>query len=703
MVDIYEALKNLNSVEENRVDDSPLIIDESLIHGMEQAHSNGIFEDFVLDSLQYEYHTVDELCEAFEYTEDIPSELFNEAIATYLCHKNKSLTESLDETKLVSLAELYKRVSSQLGDVKKKELENSIKIISKKFYGLFSGSVKAAEKEGGFMKAIFGGKAKNMVAYYNTDNKSLGKSVEARLALEKVNGNENVRIREKLGIAVLTLTGLGTIILFKDLKTFQDLNKDELKEINDNSETPAAPVSAEGEGSPSVPVEERPSEEENGTSVVNAEDNNSVTTTPSNKPQIEITKKLLQKFHRIAYGLGLKIFDASNKPYNIAKFQDAQKITLKNIGQFTIETKGKKYPLDKWLKSMAKNKIITESLIDQDAIDTMGLDEDTTIIYDPKDGKCVFELFGQEYSGICRGESITMPGMYEVMIDSKYYDDIDIIDARTPIYNPWEDRYVKDGKFLIPMKEVQFQSLDEMLEEEFTTNDSITMDEYMSGFIDNGVDVDKEIKLFTKYAKILGVDDYNQLHILIDNGEYDPQWVFPKKALEIPTNDADRQLIYFEDAGMLAEYFNDNIFMYFKSPEAVANYKTIAERFLNEMDFNESYAEDIDELAYKNSNDYRENPDDYKADDLFVQADKYEEEKVLIGEALEKDETIVIGGEEKEIKTSLDFQVVDFIDHEIKTYADITKSESEYFLEKDELIDCIIGDLEAASYSFNEK
>lgn len=73
--------------------------------------------------------------------------------------------------------------------------------------------------------------------------------------------------------------------------------------------------------------------------------------------------------------------------------------------------------------------------------------------------RVTFDLDDKNYRGTYRGQSTTNPDMADVEIDADCYENPDPYGRyinRRPIYNRHEDRYIKDGKFLIPHSELRF-------------------------------------------------------------------------------------------------------------------------------------------------------------------------------------------------------------------------------------------------------
>ena len=160
--------------------------------------------------------------------------------------------------------------------------------------------------------------------------------------------------------------------------------------------------------------------------------------------------------------------------------------------------------------------------------------------------------------------------------------------------------WVKDFDFLNSEVDINDDFGDTDIVESMTTSDITnhtiaTLDEIISGFIDNMEDshLDKELKFFKSIASKLGVRDYNKLYVVVDDGEYDPDFVF-QDGLRMPSKDG-KKIIHFPKINMVAEYNNGLIFMYFVTEADAKLYLQTANEYLNPIELDE------------NKNDFAEN------------------------------------------------------------------------------------------------
>ena len=118
-----------------------------------------------------------------------------------------------------------------------------------------------------------------------------------------------------------------------------------------------------------------------------------------------------------------------------------------------------------------------------------------------------------------------------------------------------------------------------------------TLDEIIPGFTDNMEDsqIDREIKFFKSIASKLGVKDYGKLYVIVDDGEYDPEFIF-QDGLILPNKDS-KKVIYYPKCNMVAEYNNGLIFMYFVTKDDAKLYLETAYKYLNPVELDENKAD----------------------------------------------------------------------------------------------------------------
>lgn len=101
------------------------------------------------------------------------------------------------------------------------------------------------------------------------------------------------------------------------------------------------------------------------------------------------------------------------------------------------------------------------------------------------------------------------------------------------------------------------------------------LDDVIDGFINNmdPKQIDKEIALFRKIAKALGVSRYNDIIVLPDDGEYSPRYIIGKYN---PVNISKDAKMYNLYGIQMIEEINDNGFnyLYFKDEDDCIEYMT---------------------------------------------------------------------------------------------------------------------------------
>ena len=133
------------------------------------------------------------------------------------------------------------------------------------------------------------------------------------------------------------------------------------------------------------------------------------------------------------------------------------------------------------------------------------------------------------------------------------------------------------------------------LEEAYTAPEDYTiatLGDIVGNLIDNVEDsqIDREIKFFKSVANKLNVKDYDKLYVIVDDGDYNPEFIF-QDGLTLPDKDG-RKVIHFPKANMIAEY-NDNglIYLYFTTEDDAKLYLDTAYNYLNPIDLDENKEE----------------------------------------------------------------------------------------------------------------
>lgn len=166
----------------------------------------------------------------------------------------------------------------------------------------------------------------------------------------------------------------------------------------------------------------------------------------------------------------------------------------------------------------------------------------------------------------------------------------DQLDKEDYIYNVCKlcSPVCRRDELLGDLKEV-FESLEEDFE---TSANYMTVQDMLAGLIDNVPDaqIDDEIRRFRKFARTLGVKNYDEMIVLVSD-EFDPAFIFDNYEDMSTKNEKVR---YFTDENMICEYANGNYYIYFATEDACKKFYDLAERFmsgadLDENPFNEEY------------------------------------------------------------------------------------------------------------------
>lgn len=148
--------------------------------------------------------------------------------------------------------------------------------------------------------------------------------------------------------------------------------------------------------------------------------------------------------------------------------------------------------------------------------------------------------------------------------------------------------------------------------------DCMTIEDLIEGLSGNATEeeIDRQFKLFRKIGKLLEVPNYDKVVVAVDDGEYDPQYIF-SDGLLIPNFGS--EVTHYPEAKMVAEKLNGQIFLYFRNEEDCKNYYQLANKFLNDFDLDENPFNDYDdkhaaEWMERNPHGYYNDESDYGTD-----------------------------------------------------------------------------------------
>lgn len=121
-----------------------------------------------------------------------------------------------------------------------------------------------------------------------------------------------------------------------------------------------------------------------------------------------------------------------------------------------------------------------------------------------------------------------------------------------------------------------------------------TLEDMLSNLSGNAdeASLDANLRLFRRISNKLGVKDYKEIYAYVDDGSYDPSFIF-QDGQYMPYR-SDGKLIYFPGANLIAEYLNGNIYIYATSEDDLKKFVKTAEEYLNPVDLDEGmeFAED---------------------------------------------------------------------------------------------------------------
>ena len=132
------------------------------------------------------------------------------------------------------------------------------------------------------------------------------------------------------------------------------------------------------------------------------------------------------------------------------------------------------------------------------------------------------------------------------------------------------------------------------LEEAFIENAPIdaevkTVAEIIEGLHGNVDDktLDKEIRFFKRIGALLGTKDYDNVYVVVDEGEHDPEYIFGD-GMEVET--ADKRLVkMYPSAKCVVEQNSGLLFIYFATEMAALKFLQAADMFLTDIELENYY------------------------------------------------------------------------------------------------------------------
>lgn len=145
--------------------------------------------------------------------------------------------------------------------------------------------------------------------------------------------------------------------------------------------------------------------------------------------------------------------------------------------------------------------------------------------------------------------------------------------------------------------------------------DYMTVNDLIAGLVDNASDqeINRQLRLFKQIAKLLEVPNYDNMIVAVDDGDYNPEYIFSDGLLMpslAPT------VTFYPDAKMVGEVLNGQIFLYFKDEEACKKFFHMAKKFLTDFDLDENQfdADHAAEWMERNPHRYYNSESDYGTD-----------------------------------------------------------------------------------------
>ena len=110
--------------------------------------------------------------------------------------------------------------------------------------------------------------------------------------------------------------------------------------------------------------------------------------------------------------------------------------------------------------------------------------------------------------------------------------------------------------------------------------DTLTVGDLIAGAMDNMSDkaIDEDIKFFKWVARELGVKDYDEVVVTVDEQDMDPSLVLSDGVNFVKNGKA---IKIYKSANMITELMNGELFLYFKTLDDAKRYIALANKFLN--------------------------------------------------------------------------------------------------------------------------
>lgn len=165
-------------------------------------------------------------------------------------------------------------------------------------------------------------------------------------------------------------------------------------------------------------------------------------------------------------------------------------------------------------------------------------------------------------------------------------------DCRDIVYSLYK---ITGGKldlknFIDELNECGNEKILEANDSSISDTNFMTVEDLLSDMIGNVPEsqLDNELKKFKKFAKILHVKDYGDVLVMVDEGDRDPSQLFPDGRYHTVNEETGEHEIYFDDQGIVAEYTNGLIYIYFASEDIMNNFIKASDEFLRAFDIEEN-------------------------------------------------------------------------------------------------------------------